>query len=46
MKPVKVGETGELFASGSNLAHGYVNGRDKDRFIQNVLAVDPSMYIL
>lgn len=44
MKPVKVGETGELFASGSNLAHGYVNGRDKDRFIENVLAVDPSMF--
>lgn len=43
-KPVKVGETGELFVSGANLAHGYVNGRDKDRFIENILAVDPSMY--
>lgn len=41
-KPVKIGETGELFVSGANLAHGYVNGRDKDRFIENVLAVDPS----
>lgn len=42
-KPVKAGETGELFVSGANLAHGYVNGRDKDRFIENILAVDPSM---
>lgn len=42
-KPVKVGETGELFVSGANLAHGYVNGRDKDRFIENIMAVDPSM---
>lgn len=41
-KPVKIGETGELLVSGANLAHGYVNGRDKDRFIENVLAVDPS----
>lgn len=41
-KPVKVGETGELFVSGANLAHGYVKGRDKERFIENVMAVDPS----
>lgn len=41
-KPVKAGETGELFVSGANLAHGYVNGRDKERFVENVLAVDPS----
>lgn len=41
-KPVKVGERGELFVSGANLAHGYVNGRDKERFIENILAVDPS----
>lgn len=42
-KPVKTGTVGELFVSGSNLAHGYVNGRDKDRFIENFMAVDPSM---
>lgn len=44
--PVKVGQTGELFASGLNLADGYVNGRDKDRFIENPLAVDPSNLVL
>lgn len=43
-KPVKVGVIGELYVSGSNLAHGYVNGRDKDRFIDNFMAVDPSMF--
>ena len=43
-RPVKVGETGELFVSGLNLADGYVNGRDHDRFIENPLAVDPSEY--
>lgn len=42
--PVHMGQTGELFVSGLNLAHGYVNGRDKDRFIENPLAVDPSEY--
>lgn len=40
--PVQIGQTGELFVSGLNLADGYVNGRDKDRFIQNTLTVDPS----
>ncbi|KAF2902812.1 hypothetical protein ILUMI_03369 [Ignelater luminosus] len=40
-RPVKSGEVGELFASGSNLAAGYVNGRDPDKFIENPLAVDP-----
>lgn len=43
-RPVKLGETGELFVSGLNLACGYVNGRDKFRFIENPLAVDPSEY--
>lgn len=41
-KPVIVGAVGELFVSGANLAHGYVNGRDKNRFIENFMAVDPS----
>lgn len=41
-RPVKIGQTGELFVSGSNLANGYVNGRDKFRFIENPLAVDSS----
>lgn len=41
--PVKIGATGELYVSGANLAHGYVNGRDKERFVDNPLTVDPSM---
>lgn len=41
-RPVKMGQTGELFVSGLNLAAGYVNGRDKFRFIENPLAADPS----
>lgn len=41
-KPVKVGEIGELYVAGLNLAHAYVNGRDKDRFVDNFMAVDPS----
>lgn len=41
-RPVKAGTIGELYVSGSNLANGYVNGRDKERFIENPLAVDPS----
>ena len=44
-RPVKKGEIGELFVSGLNLAEGYVNGRDPDRFIENPLAVDPSKYL-
>lgn len=43
--PVQIGQTGEVYVSGLNLADGYVNGRDKDRFIENILAVDPSEYI-
>lgn len=42
-KPVNVGETGELFVAGANLANGYVNGRDKERFVENVMAADPRM---
>jgi hypothetical protein len=40
-RPVKTDEIGELYCSGANLASGYVNGRDPDRFIDNPLAVDP-----
>lgn len=40
-RPVRNGEIGELYVSGANLASGYVNGRDPDRFIDNPLAVDP-----
>ncbi|CAO1426789.1 unnamed protein product [Diamesa tonsa] len=40
-RPVKNDSIGELFVSGANLAAGYVNGRDPDRFIDNPLAVDP-----
>lgn len=42
LRPVKTGETGELFVAGSNLAAGYVNGRDKFRFVENPMASDPS----
>lgn len=41
MKPVMRGAIGELYVSGANLAHGYVNGRDKDRFVENPLTVEP-----
>lgn len=40
-RPVKSEEIGELYVSGANLASGYVNGRDPERFIENPLAVDP-----
>lgn len=40
-RPVKSEEIGELYVSGANLASGYVNGRDPDRFVDNPLAVDP-----
>lgn len=41
MRPVKVGETGELWVAGRNLAAGYVNGRDQFRFVANPLSDDP-----
>lgn len=41
-RPVKNGDVGELFVSGLNLAAGYVNGRDPEKFIDNPLAVDPT----
>lgn len=40
-RPVKVGDVGELFVSGLNLASGYVNKRDPEKFINNPLAIDP-----
>lgn len=41
LQPVKAGDIGELFVSGSNLAAGYVNGRDPEKFLDNPLAIDP-----
>lgn len=41
LRPVKAGDVGELFVSGLNLAGGYVNKRDPDKFIENPLAIDP-----
>lgn len=40
-RPVKTGEIGELFAAGQNVAAGYVNGRDPEKFVENSLAIDP-----
>lgn len=39
---MNVGDVGELFVSGLNLAAGYVNGRDPEKFLDNPLAIDPS----
>ncbi|KAL1506202.1 hypothetical protein ABEB36_005604 [Hypothenemus hampei] len=41
-RPVKSGDVGELFVAGLNLAAGYVNGRDPEKFIENPLAIDPN----
>lgn len=41
LKPVANGEVGELYVSGLNLAAGYVNGRDPERFITNSLSSEP-----
>ncbi|KAF6209594.1 hypothetical protein GE061_015342 [Apolygus lucorum] len=46
LQPVPVGEVGELFAAGLNIAAGYVNGRDANRFIPNPHAVDPDFRFL
>uniref|UniRef100_A0A182S6R2 AMP-dependent synthetase/ligase domain-containing protein n=1 Tax=Anopheles maculatus TaxID=74869 RepID=A0A182S6R2_9DIPT len=37
LNPVRTEEIGELYVAGLNLAEGYVNGRDPDRFIDNPL---------
>ncbi|XP_067618590.1 beta-alanyl-bioamine nonribosomal peptide synthetase ebony [Eurosta solidaginis] len=39
-RPVKHGEIGEIFVSGLNLAEGYVNGRDPEKFVENPLAIE------
>lgn len=44
LTPVKSGEIGELFVSGLNLAVGYVNQRDPDKFLQNPLAPSSKLY--
>ncbi|KAL3269027.1 hypothetical protein HHI36_008110 [Cryptolaemus montrouzieri] len=41
-RPVKAGEIGELYVSGLNLASGYINGRDPEKFLDNPLAIDPT----
>lgn len=41
-RPAKAGDVGELFVSGLNLAAGYVNGRDPEKFLDNPLAIDPT----
>lgn len=41
-RPVKSETVGELFIAGMNLAQGYVNGRDPEKFIENPLAIDAS----
>lgn len=41
-RPVKSGIIGELFVAGLNLAQGYVNGRDPEKFVENPLAIDAS----
>jgi Non-ribosomal peptide synthetase modules and related proteins len=40
-RPVVSGGMGELFVSGLNLAMGYVNNRDPERWVTNPLTVDP-----
>lgn len=42
LKPVSMGEIGEIYVSGCNVVDGYVNKRDEDRFVPNQLNSDPS----
>lgn len=42
--PIEIGKTGEIYVSGANLANGYVNGRDTERFIKNFMATDSGRY--
>uniref|UniRef100_A0A146KNY6 Mycosubtilin synthase subunit C n=1 Tax=Lygus hesperus TaxID=30085 RepID=A0A146KNY6_LYGHE len=46
LQPVPMGEVGELFAAGLNIAAGYVNGRDPNHFIPNPHAVGPDFRFL
>lgn len=41
LQSVKAGTIGEIFVSGSNLALGYVNGRDAERFRANPFSDEP-----
>lgn len=43
-RPVINGQIGEIYVAGCNLANGYVNGRDPDRFLDNPLAVELSKF--
>lgn len=45
MRPVQQGQIGELYAAGRNLAIGYVNKRDANRFIENPHTVDPGLLL-
>lgn len=44
-QPVPLNEIGEIYASGLNLAANYVKNRDANKFIDNILTVDPSEYL-
>ncbi|XP_055850817.1 beta-alanyl-bioamine nonribosomal peptide synthetase ebony-like isoform X2 [Episyrphus balteatus] len=43
-KPVSHGEIGQIFIAGLPLANGYVNGRDRDRFMDNPLVEFTRLY--
>lgn len=45
-RPVPSGEVGELFASGLNIASGYVQSKEADRFCRNPFATDPDYALL
>lgn len=46
LNPVPSGQIGEIYCSGLNLASGYVNNRDADRFIANPHTVEPQYALL
>ncbi|XP_071440778.1 beta-alanyl-bioamine nonribosomal peptide synthetase ebony isoform X2 [Hetaerina americana] len=45
-RPVPSGEVGELFASGLNVASGYIKSKESDRFCHNPFATDPEYTLL
>nr|BDD85286.1 beta-alanyl-dopamine synthase [Ischnura senegalensis] len=45
-RPVPTGEVGELFASGLNVASGYIQSKEADRFCHNPFATDPDYSLL